>query len=134
MKKNDDLTKRKELKDCLACGSKCCRYLTVNIPTPRSIADFDQLFWQISHENAQAFKDERGWFLLIFNPCKHLKPDGMCAIYESRPFICREHSLEDCERNGSIVKAADLFFKDHKALERYCKKRFKHWGRRFDSR
>ncbi len=115
---------------CSFCtNSKCCTYLTQQIPTPRSKHDFDHLLWQISHDNIQIYKDEDGWYLLINNPCLHLHPDGRCAIYETRPQVCREHSNDYCEYDAPAEEGFELFFDGYQSLLKYCKKRFKRWGR-----
>lgn len=117
---------------CSYCfGSKCCTYVTHQIDTPKSKADFDYLLWQISHKNMQVFKDEDGWFLSILEPCLHLLPDGGCGIYDVRPMICREHSNEYCEFDASTEEGFDLFFDSYDSLNDYCKKRFKKWDKRF---
>ena len=84
---------------CQDCEHLCCNYITVKIPAPRTILDFDGLLWQLSHENIKAFRDHTGWHLMIYNKCSHLKNNGECAIYDDRPITCREHSVENCEYN-----------------------------------
>ncbi|MDX2505330.1 MAG: YkgJ family cysteine cluster protein [Gammaproteobacteria bacterium] len=117
---------------CSHCiGSKCCTYVTHNIDAPKSKADFDYLLWQISHRDIQVFKDDDGWFLSILQPCVHLLTDGGCGIYDVRPMICREHSNEYCEFDSPAEEGFDLFFDGYKALNDYCKKRFKKWDKRF---
>ena len=82
---------------CSRCpGDKCCRYITQAIDTPRSIDDFDHLAWQMVHKNVQVYKDEDGWFLLVMNTCQFLQKDGRCAIYETRPQLCRDYSNDYC--------------------------------------
>ncbi len=118
---------------CSFCrGSNCCTYLTQQIDAPRSMADFDTLLWQVSHLNTQVYKDEDGWFLLVNNRCTHLLPDNRCAVYHDRPQICREHSTADCEFEGP-AGAGDfqLYFPDYPSLLTYCRRRYKHWDRRF---
>jgi hypothetical protein len=116
----------------LCTRSHCCTYLTQQIDTPRSMEEFDVLLWQLAHRDVQAYKDEEGWFLLVNNPCLHLRPDGRCGIYETRPKVCREHSNEDCEFDG-LAGADDfeLFFPDYASLDAWCRRKFKHWDRRF---
>jgi Fe-S-cluster containining protein len=99
--------------------------------SPRSVDDFDQILWQVSHKNTHVFKDDDGWYLLFLNECEHLQQDGRCGIYEIRPQICREHSNDYCEYDISIEEGSDLYFKDHKSLDDYCRKRFKTWDKRF---
>ena len=119
---------------CGRCtASTCCTYLTQELKTPRSLEDFDLLLWQISHRDTQVYKDEDGWFLLVNNRCRHLFSDGRCGIYATRPQVCRDHSTVDCEVDGPAVPDDfDLFFPDYETLEAYCRRKFKHWHRRFE--
>lgn len=116
---------------CERCtGSWCCTYFTQQIDTPKSREDFDILLWQISHKHTEAYKDEDGWFLLITMPCTHLMPNGFCGIYETRPKICRDHTSDSCEFEGLAGEEDfELYFKDYKALRKYCRKRFKKWDK-----
>jgi uncharacterized protein len=115
---------------CSFCvGSKCCSYVTQQIDTPKSKADFETLLWQVSHHNVGAYKDEDGWFLIFDSRCSHLLPDGGCGIYEVRPEICREHSNDYCEYDAPAEDGFDLYFPDYDTLLKYCKKRFKRWKR-----
>lgn len=119
---------------CSRCqGAVCCTYLTQHIETPRSMADFDLLLWQLAHRDTQAYKDEDGWFLLVNNPCRHLQPGGRCGIYDSRPQVCRDHSTDDCEVDGPAgADDFELFFPDEAALEAYCRRKFRNWDARFE--
>jgi uncharacterized protein len=116
---------------CYDCEHLCCNYITVKIPPPRSIRDFDGLLWQLSHEKINAFRDHTGWHLIIYNSCSHLKSDGQCVIYDDRPITCREHSVENCEHNGAVSESAMQYFGSFKELNDYCSKRFKTWNKRF---
>jgi Fe-S-cluster containining protein len=118
---------------CSFCvGSKCCNYVTQQIDTPRGMADFDTLLWQLSHPQVQAYKDEDGWFLMIIGvPCSHLLPSGACGIYEKRPMICREYSNDCCEFDEDAEDSFKLYFEDSEQLDSYCRKRFKKWDKRF---
>ena len=118
-------------KKCGYCtGSKCCTYITQEVDTPRAMADFDHLLWQLSHRNVQAYKDEGRWFLLVNTPCTHLQLDGRCGIYEDRPQICRDYKNDFCEFDQSAEHGFELFFAGYDALLAYCRKRFKSWDRR----
>jgi Fe-S-cluster containining protein len=121
---------------CGRCpGSRCCTYVTQQIDAPRSMRDFDILLWQVSHSNVEVFKDEGHWFLLFrASACIHLQSDGRCGIYEQRPQICRDYSNEYCEYDAAAEDGFELHFTDYDALLRYCRKRFKHWDRRFERR
>lgn len=111
-------------------GSKCCTYVTQEIDTPRSMAEFDQLLWQLAHRNVQAYKDEGHWYLVFNTVCTHLQDDGRCGIYADRPQICRDYSNDFCEFDQSAEQDFQLFFPDYQALLDYCRQRFKTWDRR----
>ena len=91
--------------------------------------EFETLLWQVSHEKVSAYKDEDGWFLLFDTTCSHLKPGGMCGIYDVRPEVCREHDNDYCEYDAPAEEGFDLYFPDYETLLAYCKKRFKKWKR-----
>jgi len=113
---------------CSFCGpTKCCQYITQKIPAPRSKKDFDHLLWQVSHEKVEIFKDSSGWYLLFETTCTNLQLDGGCRIYESRPSVCRNYSVKNCEFDGAPNRGWELHFIDHSSLLEYCKNRFKHW-------
>jgi Fe-S-cluster containining protein len=130
-KKLETITLTPENKCSFCQGSKCCTYITQPMDTPRSMADFDYLAWQVSHANIQAYKDEDGWFLLINHPCLHLQTDGGCGIYDKRPMICREHSNDYCEYDSPAEEGFDIFLDSYETLDAYCRKRFKKWDKRF---
>ena len=115
---------------CSFCkNSKCCTYVTQDIDTPRSKADFEHLLWQVSHRNVSVYKDEDGWCLLFDTECTHLLPNGNCGIYENRPQLCRDHSNDYCEFDAPAEDGFDLYFPDYESLLKYCKKRYKSWTR-----
>lgn len=118
---------------CSKCfESKCCQYITEPMDTPRSIRDFDTILWQVSHVNIHCFKDKTGWYLTSFGQCEHLKANGQCNIYERRPFICREHSNQECEFDNAHDAYCELYFMNFSEFDDYCRKRFKRWDHRFD--
>lgn len=118
---------------CSFCvGSKCCNHVSMEIDAPRSMTDFDQLLWQVSHPQIEFYKDDEGWFLMVTDiPCQHLSPTGGCGIYEKRPMVCREYSNDYCEFDEPAETGFDLHFKDYESLDNYCRKRFKKWDKRF---
>lgn len=126
-KSNQQGKKRKHLHKCLKCGSACCKYLTVSIPTPRSKLDFNNLLWQLYHRHIRAYKDDNGWYLLIDAPCIKLESDGRCGIYSQRPVTCREYSVDNCEYGSTMKEIAALYFPTARSLDDYCRTRFKQW-------
>jgi uncharacterized protein len=118
---------------CSFCKqSICCTYITQQLDTPRSMRDFDHLLWQTAHKDIQIYKDEDGWFLVVNNKCTHLQADGGCGVYETRPIVCREHDNDFCEYDAPAEDGFELFFDSYASLEKYCKKRFKNWHKRYD--
>ena len=114
---------------CSRChGARCCQYITQRIPGPRSKQDFDQLLWQVAHENVEIYKDSDGWFLLIYNRCSFLRPDGRCGIYASRPQVCRDYSNDYCEYDSPAEEGFELHFRDYETLLAYCRRRFSRWS------
>lgn len=117
---------------CSFCpGTKCCNYITQEIDAPRSKDDFDHLLWQLGHENIQAYKDEDGWFLVVMTRCTHLLDDGNCGIYETRPQVCRDYSNDYCEFDAPAEEGFEFYFRNYQELDKYCRKRFKGWDKRF---
>jgi uncharacterized protein len=118
---------------CSFCkGSTCCTYLTQQIDTPRKMEDFDLMLWQISHANTQFYKDSDGWFILVNNRCLHLEPGGRCAVYDTRPQVCRDHDNDDCEFEGPCGHDDFyVYFPTYDSLLKYCRKKFKNWDKRF---
>lgn len=118
---------------CSRCTkSICCVSINQKIKTPKSKEDFDHLLWQVSHENINIFKDADGWFLHIATRCSHLGEGGVCQIYDKRPWVCRDYDNDFCEFDESIEEASELFFSTFEQLEKYCRKRFKKWKKRFE--
>lgn len=117
---------------CSFCvGTKCCVYITQEMETPRSIADFDHMMWQLAHQDIEIYKDEDGWFLIAMNKCQFLQKNGGCGIYETRPQICRDYSNDFCEFDEPADIHFEYYFKTYQELDDYCRKRFKKWDQRF---
>lgn len=117
---------------CSFCtDSLCCTYITQHLDTPKSKADFQQLLWQVSHDNICIYKDDDGWTLLVSGKCQHLQINGDCGIYHTRPEICREHTNDYCEYDAPSEDGFDLYFTNYEDLLAYCKKRYKKWDDQF---
>jgi Fe-S-cluster containining protein len=112
-----------KIKTCKECNGKCCRYIVIEIATPKSKEDLEELKWYIAHENVEVFVDkEGGWNVEFITPCKYLGKDNRCKIYKKRPDICREYSNKECEMNFNYV---DKFrFKDIEEINKYIKEVF----------
>ncbi|HWE39773.1 MAG TPA: YkgJ family cysteine cluster protein [Isosphaeraceae bacterium] len=85
--------------DCLCdhCSGKCCRYFSLPIETPESWDDYDSIRWYLAHGRTLVYVEDATWYLVVMTRCKYLTADDRCAIYWSRPKICREYTTDECE-------------------------------------
>ncbi|MCK6482640.1 MAG: YkgJ family cysteine cluster protein [Phycisphaerae bacterium] len=106
---------------CADCGH-CCRYVTIAIKAPRNRNDYDEIRWYLLHENMRVFIDSDGWYVEVLTRCRHL--DGhRCGIYESRPIVCEEYEIDNCERYGEGDPYIELFTNEQEYLEYLRKNR-----------
>ena len=107
---------------CSNCFGKCCRYFMLEIDTPRSKSDFENIRWFLSHRDIAIYVEKKKWLLHVGNACRHLGEQNRCEIYESRPQICREHNPSDCEYDQ--IYSGDRKFETLEQLDNYISKRF----------
>ena len=88
---------------CSRCRALCCRYFSLQIATPRTWDDFDNLRWYLAHGRCAVFVDGGNWFLMVHGDCQYLRPDNLCGIYADRPKICGEYETESCEFDNDFV-------------------------------
>jgi Fe-S-cluster containining protein len=105
---------------CEHCTAACCRYVALPIDTPTCARDFDDMRWYVMHENIAVFVEDGEWFIQIHTPCRQILPDGRCAIYETRPAICREYTTADCDYHIGD-ETASLYFDNADALQAYAR-------------
>ncbi len=79
------------------CRARCCGYLTVHVDAPRAHADWDEMRWWLAHEGTMVTKDEDGWLLHVKTPCRHLRADNLCGIYQDRMTTCAGYDAATCE-------------------------------------
>lgn len=113
---------------CEKCSGLCCRYFALQIDTPRTAKQFDDIRWYLCHENVVVFVEEKLWYLGILSKCKHLLPDNRCGIYETRPDICRDYSTDNCDYHGSEYNF-ELLFSSAEQLRLYAIKELKRKGK-----
>ncbi len=113
--------KKKTISCPEVCKASCCQYIVNKIQAPRTKADFDELYWFLCHDNMVVYIERRKWYLLVETPCRHLDQKSRCEIYSKRPYVCRQHSEEECEYHGEV--GYDLYMRSHSDLRRYMKKR-----------
>ena len=99
------------------CPAKCCRYVAVPINGPTSKSNIDEMRWMLAHKNIRVYEDHDGdWFVEFLTPCKHLKMDFTCGIWQDRYQICRDHSTDDCEYVDDPYKTV---FNEPEELEKW---------------
>jgi Fe-S-cluster containining protein len=94
---------------CASCDAKCCRYFCLQIDTPEDYDEYENIRWYLCHEGVTVHVDEGDWYLSISNPCRKLRGDGRCEIYEDRPLICRSYSPDGCDASGGDYDYDELF-------------------------
>ena len=112
---------------CHLCTARCCKYFALEIDTPNDAEDFDYIRWYLMHEHVVVWMDEGDWYLEIRTPCKNLLADNKCAVYDTRPQICREYGWPD-EENPDVPcdyfnegLDYDLFFDDAEKFGEWAK-------------
>ena len=102
-------SKRDDTHQCEKClPAYCCNYFAFGLDEPEDRKDYESLLWKLAHEKVSIYIYRNDWYIMINNRCNFLTIDNKCAIYETRPYMCREHSIENCEYTGS-----DYGFTEH---------------------
>jgi Fe-S-cluster containining protein len=89
-------------KGCLRCG-RCCREVFFLIDSSYTEEGLDHLEWARYHGLKISFREnnegKRMWGIELDTPCIHLKEEASgkasCAVYNSRPQICRNYTGEN---------------------------------------
>jgi Fe-S-cluster containining protein len=102
---------------CDYCTAKCCKYFALPIETPTERQDYDFIRWFLLHEHATVFTEDGTWYILVHTTCKHLRPDNLCGIYETRPQICRDYTTDNCEYDDDWVY--DQYFETAEQVAEY---------------
>jgi Fe-S-cluster containining protein len=79
------------------CQARCCQYIIVKIPAPRTKADHEEIRWWVAHQGISVHVAQRKWYLQVLTPCSYLMPDHLCGAYEKRPEVCRDYDPTNCE-------------------------------------
>jgi Fe-S-cluster containining protein len=82
---------------CHACG-QCCTYVAVQIDSPTSFEDYENIFWYTAHRGVSVYIDWEGdWYIEFETVCEHLTAERTCAVYAERPKMCSDFSPDECE-------------------------------------
>ena len=83
---------------CFECAL-CCTYVAVEIDTPTTGTEYDQIVWYLYHRDVEVFVDwDDAWHVLFRTRCENLSAAGTCGIYERRPGICKDFDWRGCEK------------------------------------
>lgn len=83
---------------CHECA-KCCTYVAVEIDTPTTPREYDQIVWYLYHQGVEVFVDWDGaWHVLFRTRCENLTSAGLCGVYARRPAICKDFDWRECEQ------------------------------------
>lgn len=109
---------------CHLCPAICCNYFALQIDTPTSRKDFENLRWYLMHQKVHVFVDAGKWYLQVWTPCQHLQPDNRCGIYETRPDICREYGTDtegtvNCHATSESNSEYEVLFTEATQIEEY---------------
>ncbi len=116
--------KSDECKSCEGCKAECCRYVAMEIDTPESLEDFEDIKWYVLHKNVNVYVDEDYvWHIEFITPCEFLGDDNKCLIYDKRPKICREYDQEECTFHNEYSERYS--FKTIEDVEKYIEEVFK---------
>ena len=97
--RGDSVGERKQV-GCLSCAL-CCSYIAVAIDGPVSVKAATEILWHLYHDYVSVYRDsDDEWMVQFETRCRHLQDDNKCAIYETRPHICRTYSELTCEVNS----------------------------------
>lgn len=119
--------KKKPFDQCKKClPAKCCLYIALEIDEPETRSDFEYLLWKISHRNVSAYVYRKKWHLRFASRCKFLSKENTCDIYDKRPKVCRDHSIDECEYHGEDY-GFKHYFKTYNQLLKYIREEYPRW-------
>jgi Fe-S-cluster containining protein len=108
----------------------CCEHVSLQIDTPETEEDYQDIIWYVMHENVFVMIDNEGdWLIEFKTKCKALDEKGLCQIHSNRPKICREYSQDTCEMHGD-GESHKFFFKNRDEVIRWVQENtdFKNFG------
>ena len=112
---------RDNIDQCEKClPAFCCNYFAFEIDEPENRRDYESLLWKLAHEKVSIYVYRNKWYIMIHTRCNFLTPDNKCGIYEHRPYLCKEHSVENCEYTGDDY-GFSRHFKSYDDLLEYIK-------------
>ncbi|MCK5612259.1 YkgJ family cysteine cluster protein [Candidatus Pacearchaeota archaeon] len=109
---------------CNNCDGKCCKYVAIEIDTPETKEDFENIRWYVAHKNIIVYVDEDDvWHIEFQTTCEHLGEANKCQVYEKRPEICRQYDHDECHFHNDYEEKHT--FGNIEEIDKYIKKKFK---------
>jgi Fe-S-cluster containining protein len=100
---------------CLRRG-RCCRFILM--PEPKGIIGRIFYLWQVEingfYHKETSPADEKGDRLYVMG-CRHLKKDGSCASYRTRPALCRRWPIIEVFGRPRLFKGCGYRVVDRKS-------------------
>lgn len=113
-----------EIKNCENCNGKCCKHVAIEIDTPESKEDFENIRWFVAHKNINVYvDDDNAWHVEFITPCEFLGEHNKCQIYNNRPEICREYNQDECVFHNEYAEKHT--FGSLEEIDKFIKKKFK---------
>jgi len=82
---------------CYGCGEKCCSRFFIVL---EGVKDEDWVRWLSFHQGVVVKKLKKHKYEVWFDlPCRNVRDDGSCSIYEDRPRVCRSFT---CGPSGPV--------------------------------
>jgi uncharacterized protein len=106
---------------CKECGGRCCKYFCLQIDTPDSFEEFENIRWFLLHEGITVHVEDGDWYMSVANRCKALSADGQCTAYERRPLVCRRYVTDNCDHTGGDYEFQE-HFRTPEELARHARK------------
>ena len=125
---------------CHQCTARCCKYFALEIDVPTTPKDHDTIRWYLLHEHVVVWVQDGDWYLEVQTRCKHLESDNKCAIYHSRPRICRDYGWPDADNPEDPCEyftgdgGYDLYFDSAEAFDRWSRPQLEKRAARLEKR
>ena len=115
--------KHKAEKTCEGCHAPCCHYIVIEVNAPEDDADIDLFRWYLYHHGVSVQIDPDGsWHVIVPTKCEALSDNSQCSIHMARPQVCKDYTIDECERYGP-EDHAPIIFHNVDELERYVKEK-----------
>ncbi len=110
------------LEICRACKATCCTYMAIEVDTPSTLEDFENIRWYCAHKDVWVFREDGDWYVVFNARCEKLVEDSSCRIHATRPKVCRDHKFGECDYY--LRGEFELELRSLEEVDAYLRKRF----------